>query len=91
MNETRQCWIYKSRRKDEMYLYLAEEDAFDAAPPALLERFGEPVLVMELDLHEGRTLAREDVKKVMQNLAQRGYHLQMPPVLAPDLYHGNLA
>jgi hypothetical protein len=89
MTATLPCWIYKSPLKDEMYLYLAEEAAFDSVPTSLMARFGAPVPVMELELHEGRTLAREDVAKVMQNLSEQGYHLQMPPVLKPDLYHGN--
>lgn len=89
MTDTLPCWIYKSPRKDEMYLYLAEEEGFDPVPEALMERFGRPVFVMELELHEDRTLAREDVKQVMNNLAEVGFHLQMPPVLVPDIYHGN--
>jgi uncharacterized protein YcgL (UPF0745 family) len=72
-----------------MYLYLAEEGGFATVPKPLLERFGKPVLVMELELHEGRRLAREDVGTVMRNLAERGYHLQMPPVLDPTLHHVN--
>jgi uncharacterized protein len=83
------CWIYKSPRKDEMYLYLAREDGFDAVPDALLTQFGKPVFVMEIELHEGRTLAREDVNQVRANLRARGFHLQMPPALKPGLYHGN--
>lgn len=83
------CWIYKSPRKDEMYLYLAREAGFDAVPDALLAQFGPPVFVMEIELHPGRTLAREDVDQVMANLTVRGFHLQMPPVLKPDIYHGN--
>lgn len=83
------CWIYKSPRKDEMYLYLAREDGFDAVPDALLTQFGRPVFVIEIELHPGRALAREDVSQVMANLEARGFHLQMPPVLKPDMYHGN--
>jgi uncharacterized protein YcgL (UPF0745 family) len=71
------------------YLYLAAEDGFDRVPQALLERFGEPRLVLELELNPQRRLAREDVNRVMTNLRERGYHLQMPPDLRPDLYHGN--
>ena len=36
------CWVYRSPRKQEMYLYLAEEDTFDKVPDELLQRFGEP-------------------------------------------------
>jgi len=83
------CWVYRSPRKPEMYLYLAEEDAFDRVPDALLARFGEPILVIELELSAQRRLAREDVNQVMANLRQLGYHLQLPPQLQPELYHGN--
>ncbi len=83
------CWVYKSPRKDEMYLYLAREEGFDDLPEALLGHFGTPVFVMALTLHAGRPLAREDVTKVMANLREQGFHLQMPPELTPDMYHGN--
>ncbi|MCB1787143.1 MAG: YcgL domain-containing protein [Chromatiaceae bacterium] len=83
------CWVYRSPRKQEMYLYLAEENGFDRVPSALLERFGDPILVIELELSAKRRLAREDVDQVMHNLRDQGFHLQMPPRLQPDLYHGN--
>ena len=87
--DTVPCWIYKSPRKEEMYLYLASENGLDAVPPPLLERFGTPQPVMQLDLHPGRMLAREDVITVMANLRVQGYHLQLPPNLRPDLYEGD--
>ena len=84
------CWVYRSPRKQEMYLYLAQEDGFDALPAALLASFGEPILVIELELSPDRKLAREDVGKVIANLRDQGFHLQMPPQLQPAMYHGNL-
>ena len=89
MKDRLPCWIYKSPLKEEMYLYLPEAEGFDPVPDALLARFGKPVFVMEIELHEGRPLAREDVVQVMQNLTTQGFHLQMPPKLEPWLYHGN--
>lgn len=89
VDDTLPCWVYRSPRKQEMYLYLAEEDGFDTVPDELLERFGEPVLVIGLELSSQRKLAREDVEQVMQNLRKKGYHLQMPPLLRPELYRGN--
>ena len=84
------CWVYRSPRKQEMYLYLAREDDFDILPAPLLQGFGRPELVFELELDAQRRLAREDVTQVMHNLREQGFHLQMPPKLTPDLYHGNL-
>jgi len=72
-----------------MYLYLAQQDNFDCVPPALLERFGRPEFVMDLELRHGRPLAREDVGRVMAALRAQGYFLQLPPKLKPDMYHGN--
>lgn len=82
------CWIYRSSKKDEMYLYLAREDAFEEIPEPLMQRFGTPMPVMELQLHPNRNLAREDVNKVIANLKRVGYHLQMPPNLVPELNDG---
>ncbi|MCU7914638.1 MAG: YcgL domain-containing protein [Candidatus Thiodiazotropha sp. (ex Gloverina cf. vestifex)] len=84
------CWIYRSPRKEEMYLYLRAEDDFTCLPDALLSNFGEPVKVMELTLTTQRKLAREDVVKVMENLLAQGFHLQMPPKMVVDLYEEDL-
>ena len=72
-----------------MYLYLAEPGNFDKIPKELLQRFGEPVLVIELQLDPTRRLAREDVNQVIASLRSKGFYLQLPPKLAPALYHGN--
>ena len=73
----------------------AREDAFDKVPAPLLERFGEPVLVIELELSSDRKLAREDVNKVMTHLRTRVTTCRCRPVATahitePRLYHGNL-
>ncbi len=82
------CWVYRSSRKDAMYLYLAQEDDFENIPKPLLERFGQATLVMKIELHSGRTLAREEITKVMANLRKQGFHLQLPPDIQPHLCQG---
>jgi len=89
MTETTDCWIYKSPRKEEMYLYVNQQDNFDEVPEALLKQFGIPVFVMQLSLSADRKLARENAETVIASLKDQGFHLQMPPKLIPDLYHGN--
>ena len=79
MNATTSCWIYKGTKRDEMYLYVDREDDFAKVPAALLTAMGELELVMSLELHPGRKLARADVGQVMTDLASRGYFLQLPP------------
>lgn len=76
-----QTYIYKSSRKEELYLYLVSKDDFSQVPQSLFDSMGkEPIFVMELTLSEDRPLAREDVITVMKNLSSKGYHLQMPPM-----------
>lgn len=81
--KSRRCWIYKDARRGEMYLYLAKEDGFEAAPKALMEKMGGLEFVMELELHPGRKLARADVSEVMKALDSKGYYFQLPPVEMP--------
>ncbi len=74
------CWIYKGSRRAETYLYLAGPDATEAVPDELLAALGTLEFVMELALDPDRTLARANPVKVIEELEQRGYYLQMPPV-----------
>lgn len=83
------CCIYRSPRKDEMYLYLPIEGDFSKVPEILLKKFGAPEKVMELTLNSNRPLAREDVETVIRNLVDQGFHLQMPPKMSVDLYTGD--
>lgn len=72
-----------------MYLYVEKKDNFEDIPEVLMQKFGHPVYVMELELTPERKLARENTQTVMDNLSENGFHLQMPPELKPTLYHGN--
>jgi uncharacterized protein YcgL (UPF0745 family) len=75
----RRCWVYRSSRKAELYLYLARKDGFEVVPDGLMKLMGRAELVMELDLHAQRKLARSEVGRVMADLDSRGFYLQMPP------------
>ena len=74
-----QCSVFRSNLKDFTYIYLIEGYEFDDLPESLRKVFGEPEFVMILELTPDRKLAYEDVGQVMHNLAEQGYHLQMPP------------
>lgn len=76
-----QCFVYKSRKQYDMYIYLAEKDNFDVIPDVLKEKFGEPVFALEFEITTERTLAREDPEQVLKNLQEQGFHLQMPDKL----------
>ncbi len=73
------CQIYKSPRREEMYLYVDKSVGLAEVPEALLHQFGEPIEVMPLLLTADRKLARVDVAEVMASIRDKGFFLQMPP------------
>ncbi|MCK9609073.1 MAG: YcgL domain-containing protein [Methylomonas sp.] len=77
------CFIYKSLKKEELYLYVDKKDDFSALPENLFNSFGSLQFVMELQLSAERKLAREDVGKVIASLESKGFYVQMPPVMVP--------
>jgi uncharacterized protein YcgL (UPF0745 family) len=81
-----QCFIYKSLKKNELYLYLKQKDDFSELPKPLLDSFGKLEFVMDLELTPERKLAREDVNKVLESLNEKGFFVQMPPTnLMPEI------
>ena len=77
------CSVLSSTNKEFTYIYLKPGFEFECIPVALRNVFGEPEHVMDLELSPDRKLAYENVETVMQNLAEQGYHLQMPPTDDP--------
>lgn len=90
------CSIYKTKKRDGLYLYVKELDSFEDVPAEVMQQFPVPEHVFDLELSADRPLAREDVLQVINNLKTKGFHLQMPPknedpidtVTLPDSLHG---
>lgn len=90
------CAIYKTVKRDGLYLYVKEQDDFSDVPDEVMQQFPKPEHVFDLELSADRPLAREDVFKVIDNLQTQGFHLQMPPkaedpidtITLPDSLHG---
>lgn len=74
-----QCVVYKSLKQFDYFLYVRERDGMSRVPDGLRQLLGSLQKVMDLELHEGRTLAQADVRAVMQQIEESGYFLQMPP------------
>lgn len=72
------CYVYRSCRKQDTYIYLPEKDNFDEIPEVLMKVFGAAEYALEFDLTPDRKLAQEDAKEVLANIQERGFHLQMP-------------
>ena len=73
------CFIYKSLRKADAYLYVVEAGDFSSVPATLREMLGRLEYVMELQLVPERKLARADAAGVINALSAQGYYLQLPP------------
>jgi len=73
------CSVYRSPKRDEMYLYVAKKDQLSRVPAELLNLFGTPQHVMDIPLTEKRELARVDKTKLLASIEEKGYFLQMPP------------
>jgi uncharacterized protein len=79
------CTIYRSPKKEGMYLYVEKAEDLTRVPELLLQRFGKPEQAMTLLLHTGRKLARVDTDRVLEGLYEQGYFLQMPPGPEPSM------
>lgn len=71
--------VYKSSKKDEMYLYVEKVDQLKKVPEALMGMFGKAVHVMDMPLKDDRELARVDTAKLLAEVKEKGFYLQMPP------------
>lgn len=74
--------IFRSTRKEEMYLYVDKANGLADVPESLLARFGEPAAVMSLMLGPDRKLARANAAEVLEQIEAQGFYLQMPPTAA---------
>ncbi|MEC8102710.1 MAG: YcgL domain-containing protein, partial [Pseudomonadota bacterium] len=50
------CDVFKTRKKDEMYLYVEKKEGFSRVPDELMDMFGKPELAMTLLLTPDKNL-----------------------------------
>lgn len=81
------CNIYRSSKKEGMYLYVDKRDDLSRIPDELRVFFGKPEFSMLLLMTKEKKLARADAAKVMLEIADKGFYLQLPPA---DLDERNL-
>ncbi|PVX33087.1 hypothetical protein C8D76_10953 [Pasteurella langaaensis DSM 22999] len=72
------CAIYKSAKKEGMYLYVEKRDQFDSLPDALRSLFGKPIFVMLFNLAGSKPLIQANNQDVMDKIKAQGFYLQMP-------------
>lgn len=79
MSEKILCEVFKSSRKEEMYLYVDKQVGLANVPDSLLETFGKPVAVFTMILTVDKPLARANAADIMESIKEQGFYLQMPP------------
>ena len=77
------CFVYKSLKKEALYLFIEKKDDFSVVPEALLDSIGRPVFVMELELTPERKLARENAQQIIQQIQEKSFFVQLPPTIIP--------
>jgi uncharacterized protein YcgL (UPF0745 family) len=73
-----QCFIYRSSKKSETYLYLQEEKQLKELPEGLEKLLGHLDFVMRLDLDSVPRLENADLQEVKKGLIDDGFYLQLP-------------
>lgn len=72
-----ECFVYRSSRKPNSYLYLPEKDNFDQLSEEFFKLFGEPEFSFSFDLTADRKMAQAEAPEVLKSLADKGYYLQI--------------
>ena len=83
--------VYRSTKKDEMYLYIPVKDDFSQIPEPLMKAFGKPEFSLQLNLAKRQKLARVNIEEVKEKIESEGFFLQMPPVTHPNLADQGIA
>ncbi|MFK7831149.1 MAG: YcgL domain-containing protein [Congregibacter sp.] len=73
------CEVFKSPKREGMYLFVERSEGLSRVPESLLEGFGTPQSVMVMHLKEQRRLAQANAQDVLTALESEGYYLQLPP------------
>ncbi|WP_370978784.1 YcgL domain-containing protein [Agaribacterium sp. ZY112] len=76
--------IYRSGKKEGLYLYVNRGQDLLELPEALLKSFGQPEYAMGLALDEDKQLARVKAKDVLEQLKEQKFFLQMPPKISVE-------
>ena len=76
--------IYKTARRSETFLFVPAGLASNEWPDGLADIFHPAEHVMTLTLTPERHLAAQPADLVMNEIAKRGYFMQLPPTASHD-------
>lgn len=72
------CYIYRSARKLDTYLYLPRKEKLKSLPEGLDKLLGRLEFVMQLDLDQIKRLENAELAEVKLRLLEDGFYLQLP-------------
>ena len=72
------CIIYKATKKENTNLFVGNENDLSRVPTPLLDLLGMLEIVIELEISASTKLAQASTNKVISELKQSGFYLQLP-------------
>ena len=70
--------VFRSNKKDGMYLFVENKDILNELPDAVVKQLGETEFSFEFELSEARQLSNADSKEVIDTIGKQGFYIQMP-------------
>jgi len=71
------CYIYRSSKKENSYLYIAKENDFSKVPDILMTAFGQPIFAMKVLLDDKRKFVVGTSQEIENKINSDGFFLQM--------------
>ncbi len=70
--------VYRSNKKDGMYLFLQNKDILNELPDIVVKQLGEIDFSFEFELDESRKLSNANPADVIKAIEEQGFYIQMP-------------
>lgn len=71
--------VFRSSKRDEMYLYVEKSAGLKEVPEELMSRFGKGISAMTMLLTKDKKLARDNAEEIIKAIREKGFYLQLPP------------
>ncbi len=71
-----QITVYRSSKKDGLYVYVAPGTELAGLPAPVLKQLGEPEVALEFDLSTKQRLSNADINEVRESLENSGFYVQ---------------
>ncbi|MCX8580214.1 MULTISPECIES: YcgL domain-containing protein [unclassified Gilliamella] len=71
------CYIYRSTKKENCYLYMEKENDFSPIPEKIMSIFGTPAFVMKVLLDGKRRFVVGTAQEIEEKIKADGFFLQM--------------